>query len=149
MSSANNALQTTFPWFQFLVIQSSASDSTVDKDGTFFVNSKTFAVQKTYHIFWTDSFVRFAKNSTGGNKQFINVTISHGDYVGSSYGMNLSKRSDLAQKQISFVGYTSDHTMDTCQYPQGSGGPPPSPSNGKIPMASIFVFVVSIAFLLM
>lgn len=63
--SANNALQNNFPWFQFLVIQSSASDSTIDTDGTFFVNSKTIAVQKTYHIFWTDSFVRFAKKSTG------------------------------------------------------------------------------------
>lgn len=109
VSSANNALQNNFPWFQFLVIQSSASDSTVDNDGTFHVNSKTIAVQKTYHIFWTDSFVRFVKNSTGGNKQFINVTISHGDFVGFSYGMNLSQQSDLAQKQISFVGYTSDH----------------------------------------
>lgn len=149
VSSANNALQNNFPWFQFLVIQSSASDSTVDNDGTFHVNSKTFAVQKTYHIFWTDSFVRFVKNSTDGNKQFINVTISHGDYVGSSYGMNLSKQSDLAQKQISFVGYSSDHNMDTCQYPQGSGGPPPAPSNGEFPKTSIFVFVASIAFLFM
>eukprot|EP00105_Crassostrea_gigas_P033954 XP_019918102.1 PREDICTED: uncharacterized protein LOC105348796 [Crassostrea gigas] len=147
VSSANNVLENNFPWFQFLVIQSSASDSTVDNDGTFHVNSKTFAVQKTYHIFWTDSFVRFVKNSTDGNKQFINVTISHGDYVGSSYGMNLSKQSDLAQKQISFVGYSSDHNMDTCQYPQGSGGPPPAPSNGEFPKTSIFVFVASIAFL--
>lgn len=60
VSSANNALQNNFPWFQFLVIQSSASDSTVDNDGTFHINSKTIAVQKTYHIFWTDSFVRFS-----------------------------------------------------------------------------------------
>lgn len=102
-SSANNVLQNNFPWFQFFVLEFSTSGSTLKNIGTYFVKSKTFVLQKTYRVFWTDSFVAFAQNRSTENEQDIHIPISICNYETSSYGMNLSRLLYLDEKLFSFV----------------------------------------------
>lgn len=60
VSAAYETLEKNFPWFQFLVIESSTSASIMKNNGTFVLNSKTFPVyEKTFHVFWTDFRCRF------------------------------------------------------------------------------------------
>lgn len=140
--SANNVLQNNFPWFQFLILESLNSDSVVENVGFFPVNSNTFLVQKTYRVFWTDSFVLFANNNKTRYQQAVNVTISICDYGGSSYGMNLTRELYLKEKLFSFVGLTSNETMDTCKYPQESYTTPSLASSPqKLPLASMFTLL--------
>lgn len=141
--SANNVLQNNFPWFQFLILGSLNSDSTVENVGTFPVNSNIFIVQKTYRVFWTDSFVLFSNHNKTGHQDAVNVTISICDYDGSSHGMDLTKELYLNEKLFSFVGFTSNHTMDTCKYPQESYTKIPSLASSlqKLPLASMFTLL--------
>lgn len=148
-SSANNVLQNNFPWFEFLVLEFSTSDSTLNNMGTFFVNAKTFDLQKPYRarVFWTDSFVAFAQNRSNEREQDVQIPISICNYEGSSYGMNLSRMLYLDEKLFSFVGFTSDSTMDVCQYSQGSQSSPSASLQLTPTMVSLF-FCLAFFFLL-
>lgn len=147
-SSANNVLQDNFPWFQFFVLQTTTSNSTVKNNGTFLVNSKTFALHKTYRVFWTDSFVTLDQNRSDENQQDIQIPISICDYEGSSYGMNLSKLLYLDEKLFSFVAFTSNNTMDACQYSQGSHGASSTSLPPKLTMVSMFFYLAFISLFL-
>lgn len=139
ISSANDALQNNFPWYQFLVV---ATDSTVTNNGTFALQTDTFTAKRTYQVFWTDSFVSFTKSNTNENQTFISIPILICDYEGSSYGMNLSKLIYLEEKLFSFIGYTSNKTMNTCIYEHVSDESSPVSSPQKLTMVCMFIFVV-------
>lgn len=142
-SSANNVLQNNFPWFQFFVLGFFTSNSTLNNMGTFFVNSKTFDLhkQKRARVFWTDSFVAFAQNRSTENEQDVHIPISICNYEGSSYGMNLSRLLYLDEKLFSFVGFTSNITMDVCQYSQGSQGTSSASLPPTLTMVPIFFYL--------
>lgn len=145
-SSANNALENNFPWFQFLVINSNNAYSSVVNNGTFPINSYTFAIanKNTYHVLWTDSFASFSENKTTENDTFVNVTISICDYLDSSYGINLLQKGYLYAKLITFVGFRSNYTTDTCEYKNVTS---PASSVEKLSFYSIFVLVFAALFL--
>lgn len=148
-SAALKILENNFPWFQFIVVESSTTASIVENNGTFVLNSKTFPIHgKIFHVFWTDFSVSFVKNMTTENQQFVNVTILICDFEDSSYGMNFSKRFYLEEKLISFVGYTSDPTMDTCEYSQELGGSPSLSSIRKLPN-NFMIFIFACATLIL
>lgn len=106
-------LQRNFPYFQFAVVQSKDSASTVKNTGNFVLNVMILVVGgKTFHVFRTDSFVSFDKDKTTENQQFVNVTISFDDYEDLSYGMNLSEDTSREKKLVSISGYTSDQATD-------------------------------------
>ena len=147
VSSANKVLETNYPWLQFLVLQTSTSHSILENNGTFFLNSENFASQKKLRVFWTDSFVSFTKNSSAiGTRQVLNVTFPYNEYVGSSFGMNISKSINLDRKMISFTGYTSDNTMDNCQYDSGYIQQPPASRSAK---SSLSFFTIIVVFFLL
>lgn len=137
-SSANNVLQNNFPWFQFFVLEFSTSDSNLNNIGTFLVNSETFSLQKTYRVFWTDSFVSFSQNRSTVKEQDLQIPISICNYEGSSYGINLSKQLYLEEKLFSFVAFTSNDTMDGCQYSQKSEDSSSASLPPKLSMVFIF-----------
>lgn len=116
-----DGLQRNFPYFQFIVVESKDSASTVNNTGNFYLNAMKFVVGgRTFHVFRTDCFVSFDKDKTTQNQQFVNVSISFDDYEDLSYGMNLSENTSREKKLVSIIGYTSDETIDTqCTYLQG------------------------------
>lgn len=144
VSSANKALENNFPWFQFLVIESSSAHSSVENNGTFPANSHIFAIKNIYHVFWADSFASFAENKTTENDTFVNVTISICDYLDSSYGMNLSQKGYVYAKLITFVGFRSNNTIDTCKYEESTSR---ASSVEKHSFDHIFIFVFAALFL--
>lgn len=146
-SSAYNALQDNFPWFQFLVIEHTGSDPAVLNYGTFHLISKTYKMQKTYQVFLTNSFQSFSDYNTTENEHLVNVTIKICEYEGSSNGMNLSKQVYLEEKLFSFVGFTSNYTLDACDYQQEYDRSSLASLPRKLPISELLVFIACVSHL--
>lgn len=147
ITSAASVLHDHFPWFQFLVVESEAPNSIIENNGTFAINFKTFVMQKNYQVIWTDSFVSFSKYNKTENAFVVNVTISICDYMRSWNGMNLSRHLYEEEKLYSFFGYTSDHTLDKCNYTKRLDPPLSSSSKQELTLIT-FLFVLSTLFFL-
>lgn len=147
ITSAANVLHDNFPWFQFLVVESEAPNSIIENNGTFAINFKTFVMQKNYQVIWTDSFVSFSKYNKTENAFVVNITISICDHVRSWNGMNLSRHLYEEEKLYSFFGYTSDHTIDKCNYRKRLDPPLSSSSKQELTLLT-FLFVLSTLFFL-
>lgn len=146
-SSAYNALQDNFPWFQFLVIKHTGSDPVVLNDGTFPLISKTYRMQKTYQVFLANSFQTFAEHNTTENELLVNVTIKICEYEGSSNGINLTKQVYLEEKLFSFVGFTSNYTLDACDYQQEFDRSSLASLPRKLPISELLVFIACVSHL--
>lgn len=141
VESAASILNDNFPWFQLFIVESKYSNSIIENNGTFAINIKTFTMQKNYIVIWTNSFVSFFKHNNTENAFIVNVTISICDHVRSWNGMNLSRHLYEEEKLYSFVGYTSDHTNDTCRYTQRLDPPLSASSKQELTLIT-FLFVL-------
>lgn len=141
VESAASVLNDNFPWFQFLIVESKDSNSIIENNGTFAINFKTFIMQKNYIVIWTNSFSSFFKHNNTENAFIVNITISICDHVRSWNGMNLSRHLYEEEKLYSFVGYTSDHTNDTCRYTQRLDPPLSASSKQELTLIT-FLFVL-------
>lgn len=134
-STVYNVLQRNYPWLQFNVIEVGREEDLVENNGTFYLNSGIFVVKnKTFLVFWTDDFVKFSKHRAIENQKYVNITVSYCDFESWFLGMNLSYENPLETKRINAFGYTSDQTIDTCEYmPESDDSSPTTPASTPTP----------------
>ncbi|XP_063413891.1 uncharacterized protein LOC134696164 [Mytilus trossulus] len=143
-TSAHLAMTDAFPWFQFLVLQTSTTNPNITEDGTFKMKSKNFAGTQTFHLFWTDSFVRFKRQGTGAT---LDIAVDTNHLVNSYYG-NLDMTTNQQGSMTHFISFTTDTSIDHCNYVTGVNSAHRFKSENSTCLLGIFftLFIISITY---